>query len=264
MNYTLSLVLIAKDEESYLEEFVCYHHLLGVEHFFIYDNESKISIKEFLKNYSDICTFIDYPGTAMQFAAYSHFCKTYGHKTKWAAFTDTDEFIVLRNHANLIDFLNEYKSADAIGFNWVYFGDNYHEDKPSGLVIDNFTLCQPGQNNHIKTIAKPSKIESFGNAHFISMQSGSVYTDVKRNRITGPFNENYVIDIAQINHYFSKSKEECIKKYSRERVDTGTIYPITEETLDSWRNSLNQREDSFIKDKYSSLIKEMILKRREQ
>lgn len=264
MKYTLSIVLIAKDEENYLEEFLSYHHLLGVEHFYIYDNESATPIREVLKNYSDICTFVEYPGTAAQFSAYTHFIKTYGSETKWAAFIDTDEFIVLRNHNTLLDFIEEYKSSDAIGLNWVYFGDSYHETKPDGLVIDNFTLCQPGQNNHIKTIAKPSSIENFGNAHFITMKQGSIYTDVKRNRINGPFNDNEVIDVAQINHYFSKSKEECFKKYSRKRVDTGTIYEITEETLESWRNSLNQREDSFIKEKYSAAVKEMIQKRREK
>lgn len=264
MNYTLSIVLIAKDEENYLEEFVCYHYLLGVEHFFIYDNESVIPIKETLKYYADICTIIEYPGTAAQYGAYTHFCKTYGAETKWAAFIDTDEFIVLKQHNNFSEFLTEYKSSDAVGFNWVYFGDNYHESKPEGLVIDNFTFCQPGQNNHIKTIAKPDRIESFGNAHFITMKPNSIYTDVKRNRITGPFNDNEVIDIAQINHYFSKSKEECIRRYSRKRADTGTVYEITEETLGAWRNSLNQREDSFIKDKYSAAVKEMMLKRREK
>ncbi|MFY7838715.1 MAG: glycosyltransferase family 2 protein [Lacibacter sp.] len=264
MNYTLSIVLIAKDEESYLEEFVSYHHLLGVDHFYIYDNESTTPIKEVLKNYADLCTIVDYPGTAAQYSAYTHFCKTYGSQTAWAAFIDTDEFIVLRNQDSVIDFINEYKSADAIGLNWVYFGDSYHETKPEGLVIDNFTLCQPGQNNHIKTIAKPGSIESFGNAHFITMKPGSIYTDVKRNRISGPFNDNEVTDVAQINHYFSKSKEECIKRYSRKKADTGAVYELTEETLEAWRNSLNQREDLFIKNKYAEAVKEMILKRKEK
>ena len=264
MNYTLSIVLIAKDEESYLEEFIAYHYLLGVEHFYIYDNESKTPIREVLQNYADICTIIEYPGTAAQYPAYTHFCKTFGSQTAWAAFIDTDEFIVLKNHKSVIDFINDYKSADAIGLNCVYFVDSYHETKPECLVIDNFTLCQPGQNNHIKTIAKPGSIESFGNAHFITLKPGSIYTDVKRNRINGPFNDNEVTDIAQINHYFSKSKEECIKRYSRKRADTGTVHEITEETLESWRNSLNQREDLFIKNKYAEAVKEMILKRGEK
>ena len=38
MKYFLSLCCIIKDEK-YLEEFIIYHHIVGVEHFYIYDNE---------------------------------------------------------------------------------------------------------------------------------------------------------------------------------------------------------------------------------
>ena len=47
----LSICAIAKDELD-LEEWVIYHHIVGVNHFYIYDNESKIPIKNILKKYS--------------------------------------------------------------------------------------------------------------------------------------------------------------------------------------------------------------------
>ena len=45
MKYFLSLTAIIKDED-YLEEFIIYYMILGVEHFFLYDNESTIPLKK--------------------------------------------------------------------------------------------------------------------------------------------------------------------------------------------------------------------------
>ena len=48
MKYFLSLGCIIKDED-YLEEFLLYYRVLGVEHFFIYDNNSTIPISKRLE-----------------------------------------------------------------------------------------------------------------------------------------------------------------------------------------------------------------------
>ena len=47
MDY-LSLCLICKDENDYLAEWLDYHILMGVERFYIYDNESQVSLRETL------------------------------------------------------------------------------------------------------------------------------------------------------------------------------------------------------------------------
>ena len=41
MKYFLSVCCIIKNER-YLEEFIIYHHIIGVEHFYIYDNKLKL------------------------------------------------------------------------------------------------------------------------------------------------------------------------------------------------------------------------------
>ena len=48
-NYKLSICAIIKNENVYLEEWLNYYLLIGVEHFYLYDNESKIPIKDTLK-----------------------------------------------------------------------------------------------------------------------------------------------------------------------------------------------------------------------
>ena len=63
MKYYLSLCCIIKDER-YLEEFIMYYHVLGVEHFYIYDNNSSYPIKNRLNSfyYNKLCTIINFPG----------------------------------------------------------------------------------------------------------------------------------------------------------------------------------------------------------
>ena len=58
MKYKLSLLCIIKNED-YLEEFIIYHRMLGVEHFYIYDNESSFPVSERLNHYYYLCTAID-------------------------------------------------------------------------------------------------------------------------------------------------------------------------------------------------------------
>lgn len=92
--YFLSLCAIIKDE-SKLEEFIIYNWILGVEHFYIYDNGSSHPIRDRLYNYlfKQICTIIDFPGFSQQMNAYNHCLHNFGKETIWMANIDADEFI---------------------------------------------------------------------------------------------------------------------------------------------------------------------------
>ena len=65
--YYLSLCCIIKDER-YLEEFIVYYNILGVEHFYIYDNESSLPISKRLDKpyFQKICTIINIKGQIQQ------------------------------------------------------------------------------------------------------------------------------------------------------------------------------------------------------
>ena len=51
--YFLSPVAPLKDEESYLIEFVNYYLIQGVDHFYFYDNDSRIPLVEVLRDYRE-------------------------------------------------------------------------------------------------------------------------------------------------------------------------------------------------------------------
>ena len=49
--YDLAVVAIMKNAGPYIKEWLDYHLLAGVEHFFIYDNDSLDNMKEVLQPY---------------------------------------------------------------------------------------------------------------------------------------------------------------------------------------------------------------------
>jgi len=254
MSNFLSLVIIVKDEDSYLDEFIEYYKLLGVDHFYFYDNDSEIPLTTSLRKHQDIVTTHKISGRAKQMEAYKHYISTYKKDSRWAGFIDLDEFIVPKNTYKLNDFLKDYDYADALGINWTLFGHNNHETKPAGLVVENYTKREQRQNIHIKSIVNPRKALHAANPHYIVMKENSFYVDAKHHPITSAFNENHSIDVIQMNHYFTKSAEEFIKKAERGRADTGEKRNVAIE-FEQYKNIWNEYTDNTLVDKYLADLK---------
>lgn len=117
-----------------------------------------------------------------------------------------------------------------------FFGDNgYDEVDVEYSVIKRFTKRGLMSDPHIKTIVKLDKCDYFHVHHHIGK-----CVDSNRKRIDNtPFNYNGPIDVIQINHYFTKTKKEFIKKVNRGRADTGTFRSMSE--FD--KHNLNEIED---------------------
>ena len=254
MNYFLSLCCIIKDER-YLEEFIIYYRILGVEHFFIYDNESNEPIINRLKHsyFQDICTIINYPGKVQQLNAYHDCLFKVRNKTKWLIIVDGDEFILPKKHITIRNFLDEYENFDAIGINWMMFGSSFHEKIQPGFMINNYRLCEGIQNQHIKTICRPEKVLKMLDPHSVLLVNPDKYVDPNKRIISGPFNKEYTIDIIQINHYWGKSAEEHYEKRDRGRATTLDKRVID----DNIHENFNKTECNLIIDKYLTYLKKI-------
>lgn len=252
----LSLVCIIKDEDN-IEEFIMYYVLLGVTKIYIYDNESSWKLKERLNlpffNY--YCKIIDFPGKCQQLNAYNDCLKNYGHLTKWLIVVDGDEFILPKTTFGLPEFLIQHEDKHALAINWVVFGTSFHNNKQSGYLVDNYRYCQNCQYNHIKVIVQPPYIIEFINPHFAKMVDDSKFRDCKNNLITLlALNNNYTVDIIQINHYTHKSLEESIEKHYRGNADSHNRRDIPNKSL---HDSYNDIKDDLLPNKYLDLIKKM-------
>ncbi|MEO5699779.1 MAG: glycosyltransferase family 92 protein, partial [Casimicrobiaceae bacterium] len=238
--YFLSLVAPVRDEESYLIEFIHYYLLQGVDHFYFYDNESRIPVVDVLREYRDVCSVMRAAGDAVQSRAYQHFCKHYKQQTRWVAVFDIDEFVLPHKHGSLGEFLRDYDHCDGIGINWVMFGDGHHKTRPDGSVIANYLYRQAAQHPYIKSVLKSTNLVGFfDNPHVATLRAGSRYVDAHMHPIESEKNEHHTIDVIQLNHYFTKSEAEWKKKLYRKRADSGKARADHEEDRD-WVFAANE------------------------
>lgn len=210
---------IVKNEELYIEEFIQYHFKLGFSKIYIYDNNKTPCTMSFLTNkYPDII-IVDYPGREQQLKAYNHFIETHGNKHKWCAFIDIDEFIVLKQHQNIVALLEKHCISGALCLNWYFFGSNGHSDYEPKPVLQRFTLRANNLDRHIKCIACCSDCLRFKNPHFCKLKDKTYQHDTNGKRIYGEFNYHAPSNVAVIHHYFTKSKAEFKSKIRRGKAD---------------------------------------------
>ena len=222
----ISIVLIVKNEAQYIREWLEYHFLIGVDHIYIYDNDSNDGIHALLAPYIEkgLATYIHCPGKKMQIPAYNDAIARFGKKNKWMGFIDADEFVVLHNNQNLHTFFENFKDESAVGIHWIMHDSNEHLTTPSkGFVISNYTRIYKDDNievNHnFKSFVKPSMVKLCTNPHFMWLKKGNTVNENKIPLKT-PIAEYNSTNQIQINHYFSKSKEEYINKIDRGCADT--------------------------------------------
>lgn len=220
--YQVSLCLIFKDEASYLKEWLEYHKLIGVEHFYLYNNNSTDDFMKILQPYidSNIITLHDWPRNYAQVSAYEHCYRNYNKESHWIGFLDTDEFINVSVEAgnNLKLFLQKYNLYPSLHIFWRIFGTSgiMHKDN-SQLITEQYTSCWPflcdvgkafiNNNWEFSTIwLHWHKASFFGiplfaiTDHYQFTPYGIVYPH---------FGYNPKI---MINHYWTKSYEEAIYK----------------------------------------------------
>ena len=208
--YYVSILLLIKDENEYLEEWLEYYiDTLAVDHIYIYDNESAEPVKDFL-------THINYPNMEKltiltwnttndtQKDAYDHFLKTYAHETKWMATIDSDEFVTMRDSSmSLKYFLKEHEQYALIKCTWHTYGANGHIRKTEGRVQDRFPNPVVGfaLDDQGKDFVQPELISHYVR-HTPIMKTGCI-----------SWREIGEIDkIFYLKHYYTKSYEEWCKK----------------------------------------------------
>ena len=226
--HDLAVVAIFKNEEHYLKEWLDYHLLAGVDHFYLYDNDSSDDCAEILAPYvaAGLVTSKKISGGSAQFAAYADAVLNYRFHCRRMAFIDLDEFIFPKNTtasipARLDEILKNFPDASGLAINWQLFGSNGEETADySRGVLERFTRRAsvdwvmpipnrdiPGGNAQVKTVADPRRIYFFTSAHFPIYFEGNFSVN-ERGEVTDSYcNEPVTAKKIAINHYNVKSRE---------------------------------------------------------
>lgn len=207
----IALVCIARNEDRYIDEWIDYHFKLGVDEIFIYENEWKSNVKR------ERVHTIPFDGKSKQVYAYNDFIFRRSEGFEWVIFIDVDEFLCLNKHNSIQEFLRDYGNlpdeADAIAINWMVFGDN---NAPSeGSVLERFTRRAIEPERNVKLIMKLNGDRLMLGPH----HSYGFWIDTNGYIGIGQNNFKGTCDVAQINHYYCKTKKEYDEKVERGRAD---------------------------------------------
>ncbi|MBS0605297.1 MAG: glycosyltransferase family 92 protein [Verrucomicrobia bacterium] len=181
--YKLSICAIFKNEASYLREWIEYHRLIGVNHFYLYDNGSRDRSADVLMPYirEGLVTLVYWPDRVVndqdtntadwalstQLPAYENAAKYRAlNETEWLAFIDVDEYLVPVHTNTIVEVLDRYEDHSGLQLTSDYFDASHIDALPRReLLIATVELTgKPAQNiqkSVEKTIFKPEDHTTF-------------------------------------------------------------------------------------------------------
>jgi SAM-dependent methyltransferase len=246
----LAIATIFKNEAPYLREWIEFHRLVGVERFYLYDNRSDDGSLDVLEPYRRAGTVVitDWPRHPGQMSAYSHCARTYADDAAWIAFIDIDEFFFAPDGQDLRVVLAEFDRPEVggIAVNYADFGTSGHLTRPSSLVIESY-LHRVGSETgiplphllraegldpadsasyypmcaHVSSVVRPGRVLSFRSSHYAEYHPGTHAVTENGDPTEGPLTERVSMRRLRMNHYWTKSVEECKRKCLRGRSDNG-------------------------------------------
>lgn len=258
-HYDLALTAIFKNEGPWLKEWIEFHKLVGVQHFYLYNNLSTDNYKEVLRPYiaSGEVELIDWPykpipnnvpdWTRIQTGAYMDALKkAKKDKVTWLAILDSDEFLFPVQEDNLVSFLSKYPKHDGMLVNWQMYGTSFVEKIPADkLMIEMLVLKAPTdyyENTFIKSIVRPEAVESITDPHKVNYKSGKHGMNSNGNVFKNSTSPFVLVDKIRINHYWCRDEDYFVTKKMPRRQEW-TEGPDGQTTR---RNNLNQVEDKAI------------------
>lgn len=241
--YQVSLCCIFKNEEKFLDEWIRYNLVIGVDHFYLYNNNSNDSFLNVLKPYIDngIVDLIDWPFDHSQMEAYEDCYNKYKNETNWLTFLDVDEFVCPISTDNIKTWLSNYAHYPGVAVYWRQFGSNgklIHDYNQ--LVIEQYTQCWPMLGAYTKMFCNMNfPIFEFTTPHtFISKIAGIKIPPINQfKKIVSmgihrgsTFGESTI----QINHYWGKAYDCFVEN----KINRSDVYHSNDAEMAELRKKL--------------------------
>lgn len=220
----LSVCAILKNEAPYLIEWLEFHKIVGVERFYLYNNNSTDNPLDVVRPYirSGEVVWNEWELKPGQLQAYEHCIKSYKNESEWIAFIDLDEFLFPTEKSDLKDVLAEYVDVPAVAVNWLVFGSSGHKTRPEGLQVENFTKRGEANwdiNKHIKSIVRPVEPIRPTTPHSFIYLNNQVAVTENKEPVEGPWSATVSVKKLRINHYTTRSLQESKEKMIRGIAD---------------------------------------------
>jgi len=239
---TLAIVATARNEGIYLLEWLAYHRAIGVEQVFLYTNDNDDGSDELLARLSDagaLCWISSTvgPGGNAQRKAYGH---AFGLNPavldyRWSLVIDLDEYLAFNSDLfrSATDLVNWYeaKGAEAVALNWVVLGSAGQARWRDGFIADRFPYSLAAPSVPVKTLRRSNRFIhsaphvpwSYRNTPFTFLASDGRPHVPLGDEGGLSHSARPTAQFAWINHYFFKSTEEYLWKWSRNRGGQATV-----------------------------------------
>jgi hypothetical protein len=233
---------IFKNEACFLDEWITYHELIGVQKFYLYNNNSDDNYIDVLSKYIErgIVELIEWPYNQGQMSAYKDCYEKNRNNCHWLGFIDIDEFVCPIKHSTINDFFKEFSNYPGVAIYWKQFGSsgilNHNMEK---LVIEQYEQAWDRYSVFTKMFCNMDyEIFDFDNMHIISSRvfgfkinpinqfKNIIKFDVHKVR-----SNNYVI---QINHYWGKAYDIFV----RNKIERTDAYYKDSKALSEIRKNL--------------------------
>jgi len=218
--YKLAVATMFRDEAPHLHEWVEYHRMVGVEHFWLYDDGSSDAWRDVLAPHLDsgLVDVFDWPAPSPR--AYMSFqvesqrdaVRLATGRARWLALIDIDEFLLPFAQDTVTACLDrDFADAAAVYVNWRNFGTGGIHLERAGPMLCRLTACADAlhpRNAIGKSIVRPDCVrpEAMWHPHHAPLASGAVYfngdgdavpTEDLEPRLDGQVHQR----LLRINHY---------------------------------------------------------------
>lgn len=225
--YDICICSTFKNEAKFLEEWIEYHLVVGVDRFYLYNNNSEDNYIDVLAPYIErgIVTLIEWPYNHAQMEAYQDCYSKCKDEANWLVFIDLDEFVCPLNTDSLRSWLVSMRKYPGIAIYWRQFGSSgklIHDSNK--LVIEQYNQCWEKFSIYTKMICNMDfPIYEFENPHVIcSTIFGFKIRPVNQFRKLVSLGINRASNVnnptIQINHYWGKAYD-CFVKNKVNRSD---------------------------------------------
>ena len=177
--YKVSICAIFQNEAIFLREWIEFHRLVGVDHFYLINDRSQDQYLEILRPYiqKGLVDLFECQVTMCQdlglhlnkqVQEYNRLLPQIQLESKWVIAMDLDEFFYCVDKTDIREFVDRYseKEIGAIYIFWQMFGTSHlTEIPPDQLLIESLTSCAEEQyayNKYGKSLIKTSHCLQLG------------------------------------------------------------------------------------------------------
>lgn len=226
--YYCSICMIIRNDNEYLEEWLKWHIGQGIEHFYLYDHGSELpvskTIKKLDKEVREKVTVIRYGGKHdfAQHDAYNNCLKKFGKESRWIGFIDSDEMVRVKDHSPVSVFLKEFEEYAGVFIGWIIYNANGHRTQQNLPVRERFTCLSPIENpsGMGKVFVQPYCMQQMLTHNGFTVDGFDIVNENKEFVREGTsWESNLTSEKICIDHYYTKSYEEWVKKISRGTCD---------------------------------------------